>query len=114
MRQAFVSQDPPRLQEAAGLLWVWPEASKAAWVHSAAAPLPVCNAAKEGPNAKKLASGWFTRDLPYSFDVLMENLADPAHLPFSHHNLMPVLNRCAQRMWAARGSIQSHRCTCGF
>merc|ERR1719343_1997423 len=29
----------------------------------------------------------YTRDLPYGWDTLMENLIDPAHIPFAHHNL---------------------------
>eukprot|EP00291_Cryptomonas_curvata_P018216 CAMPEP_0172166996 /NCGR_PEP_ID=MMETSP1050-20130122/9318_1 /TAXON_ID=233186 /ORGANISM="Cryptomonas curvata, Strain CCAP979/52" /LENGTH=244 /DNA_ID=CAMNT_0012837721 /DNA_START=174 /DNA_END=905 /DNA_ORIENTATION=- len=27
------------------------------------------------------------RDLPYSFDFLLENFMDPAHIPFAHHSL---------------------------
>ena len=30
---------------------------------------------------------FFTRDLPYSFDFLVENFMDPAHIPFAHHSL---------------------------
>ena len=29
----------------------------------------------------------YTRDLPYGWDTLLENLIDPAHIPFAHHNL---------------------------
>lgn len=29
----------------------------------------------------------FVRDLPYSFDFLVENFMDPAHIPFAHHKL---------------------------
>ena len=29
----------------------------------------------------------YTRDLPYGWDTLVENLIDPAHIPFAHHNL---------------------------
>lgn len=32
----------------------------------------------------------FTRDLPYSFDFLVENFMDPAHIPFAHHGLQGV------------------------
>lgn len=28
-----------------------------------------------------------TRDLPYSWDVLVENLIDPSHVPFAHHGM---------------------------
>jgi phenylpropionate dioxygenase-like ring-hydroxylating dioxygenase large terminal subunit len=29
----------------------------------------------------------FTRDLPYGWDRLVENLVDPAHIPWVHHGL---------------------------
>jgi len=29
----------------------------------------------------------YTRDLPYGWDTLTENLIDPAHVPFAHHGL---------------------------
>ncbi len=29
----------------------------------------------------------FVRELPYSFDFLVENFMDPAHIPFAHHKL---------------------------
>ena len=30
---------------------------------------------------------FFTRELPYSFDILIENFMDPSHIPFAHHGL---------------------------
>ena len=33
---------------------------------------------------------FFTRELCYSFDVLVENFMDPAHIPFAHHGLQGV------------------------
>jgi phenylpropionate dioxygenase-like ring-hydroxylating dioxygenase large terminal subunit len=35
----------------------------------------------------------YVRDLPYAYDFLIENVADPAHLPVSHHGLAGILNR---------------------
>lgn len=32
----------------------------------------------------------FVRELPYSFDFLVENFMDPAHIPFAHHSLQSV------------------------
>ena len=29
----------------------------------------------------------FTRDLPYGWDTLVENIVDPSHIPFAHHGL---------------------------
>lgn len=39
--------------------------------------------------APQMASGSqvYVRDLPYSFDFLVENFMDPAHIPFAHHKL---------------------------
>ena len=34
--------------------------------------------------------GWTTRDLPYSYDFLVENFMDPGHIPFAHHSLQGV------------------------
>lgn len=31
---------------------------------------------------------WFQRDVPLSFDVIMENLTDPAHVAHSHHGVI--------------------------
>mmetsp|Transcript_2132 Transcript_2132/g.3002 ORF Transcript_2132/g.3002 Transcript_2132/m.3002 type:complete len:357 (+) Transcript_2132:167-1237(+) len=33
---------------------------------------------------------YFVRTLPYSFDFLVENFMDPAHIPFAHHKLQSV------------------------
>lgn len=32
-------------------------------------------------------TGTFTRDLPYGWDTLVENLIDPSHVPFAHHGM---------------------------
>jgi len=32
-------------------------------------------------------SSTYTRDLPYGWDTLMENIVDPAHVPFAHHGM---------------------------
>lgn len=37
-------------------------------------------------------SSWSTRELPYSFDFLVENFMDPAHIPFAHHKLQGTRN----------------------
>ncbi|OLP87267.1 Pheophorbide a oxygenase, chloroplastic [Symbiodinium microadriaticum] len=31
--------------------------------------------------------GSYTRDLPYGYDSLLENLIDVSHVPFAHHGL---------------------------
>jgi phenylpropionate dioxygenase-like ring-hydroxylating dioxygenase large terminal subunit len=34
---------------------------------------------------------YISRDLPYSWDFLLENFMDPAHIPFAHHSLQGIL-----------------------
>jgi phenylpropionate dioxygenase-like ring-hydroxylating dioxygenase large terminal subunit len=33
---------------------------------------------------------FFVRNIPYSFDFLVENFIDPSHIPFAHHSLQGV------------------------
>ncbi|KAG2497156.1 hypothetical protein HYH03_004746 [Edaphochlamys debaryana] len=100
-------------QEMSGMLWVWPEDSPAAAAAAAATPViitrrlqgagrTIAEATEAYDAAKKQGTAkgkpprqidWFMRELPYSYEVLVENLLDPAHLPFSHHNINPMLNR---------------------
>jgi phenylpropionate dioxygenase-like ring-hydroxylating dioxygenase large terminal subunit len=35
-------------------------------------------------------TNFIARDLPYSFDFLIENFLDPAHIPYAHHSLQGV------------------------
>ena len=31
---------------------------------------------------------WFKAEVPYAYEMLAENLADPSHTPYSHHNVI--------------------------
>ncbi|KAF6253987.1 hypothetical protein COO60DRAFT_1703552 [Scenedesmus sp. NREL 46B-D3] len=85
-------------QERFGLIWVWPSAAPAAARQAGelrpAACLPVSQALQDAWAAGNEPT-WYRRVLPYSWDVLVENLSDPSHLPFSHHRLFPGLSRAA-------------------
>ncbi|KAJ9541433.1 hypothetical protein OSB04_027939 [Centaurea solstitialis] len=35
----------------------------------------------------------FTRDIPYGYEILTENLMDPAHVPYAHYGIMRGLDR---------------------
>ncbi len=50
---------------------------------------PICPmiAGIEDPNELTWIMRPFFRDLPYDFSTLLENVADPAHVPFSHHGV---------------------------
>jgi phenylpropionate dioxygenase-like ring-hydroxylating dioxygenase large terminal subunit len=72
--RSCVTRYPTR--EEAGLIWVWPTPGPAAESAAAAQPVSISKAA-----ASKFAEGgagtWYRRELPYSWDVLVENLTDP-------------------------------------
>ncbi len=65
-----------------GLLWVWPDPASAeqALEH----PLPL-----SGRMDAAAGFVWssFIRDLPYDWRTLVENVCDPAHVPFAHHGI---------------------------
>ena len=63
-----------------GLLWAW------LWSDD---PLSVAGVPEAQPEiiAKGVNGPKYMRDLPYGWDTLMENLLDPAHVPFAHHGL---------------------------
>lgn len=42
------------------------------------------------PDTKHETNEYFVRELPYSFDMLIENFMDPAHIPYAHHGLQGV------------------------
>lgn len=60
--------------------WVWPED-----------PLSVANVPEAHPETMMHGvpeePGTYTRDLPYGWDTLLENIVDPSHVPFAHHGL---------------------------
>lgn len=37
--------------------------------------------------AVKESAATYTRELPYGWDALLENIVDPSHVPFAHHGL---------------------------
>lgn len=39
------------------------------------------------------ATAFFFRDMPYSWEILVENLCDPSHIPFAHHDMMRTADR---------------------
>lgn len=64
-----------------GVLWAW------VWSDD---PLSLLNESQAHPHGMittPLGASAFMRDLPYGWDTLLENLADPAHVPFAHHGL---------------------------
>ncbi|TXG65824.1 hypothetical protein EZV62_007099 [Acer yangbiense] len=33
---------------------------------------------------------WINRDIPYGYEVLVENLLDPSHIPYAHYGIMEI------------------------
>jgi phenylpropionate dioxygenase-like ring-hydroxylating dioxygenase large terminal subunit len=74
---------------AQGLLWLFPTAHEPAL--AASKPLPLIPELDD--SAMLDGTNFFVRDMPYSWDVLVENLCDPAHVNFAHHAVMRGANR---------------------
>jgi phenylpropionate dioxygenase-like ring-hydroxylating dioxygenase large terminal subunit len=90
-------------QEAQGLLWVWAESGAKAAVESKIRS-PRIIAELEGKSIGEASAVpdrvvklfWNIRDMPYGWDYFMENVADPAHVPVSHHGLVGDRDRDAK------------------
>lgn len=70
------------VQEANGLLWVWPDADSAEIAPSHPLPLSPQVDASRG-----FVWSSMVRDLEYDWQTLIENVADPAHVQFAHHGV---------------------------
>lgn len=74
-------------QERQGLLWVWAESGQDAQLESQTRS-PRLIPELEDESGRVIRLFWNIRDLPYGWDSFMENVADPAHVPVSHHGIM--------------------------
>jgi len=68
-------------------LWVWPEAGEQG-LNNSQERSPRIIPELEEPSDRVVKLFWNQRDLPYGWDYFMENVADPAHVPVSHHGIM--------------------------
>eukprot|EP00854_Cymbomonas_tetramitiformis_P016201 gene16201-19226_t len=66
---------------ACGMIWVFPDNTSPPG-EKPFIPKAIHEYLEERPSAR-----FFMRDLPYGHDILLENLLDPSHLPFSHHGV---------------------------
>ncbi len=64
------------------LLWVWPDTNSAE--QAANTPLPL---SPQVDSSKGFVWSSFVRDLEYDWQTLVENVADPSHVPFAHHGV---------------------------
>jgi len=69
-------------QVAKGLVWLWPHAESADAAAQKPLPLsPLIDA------SKGFVWSSVVRDLAYDWQTLVENVADPSHVPFAHHGV---------------------------
>lgn len=80
-KQNFCVQVFP-CREAQEALWVWPDPQTADLAAKTPLPLSPQMDAEKG-------FVWFSvvRDLEYDWQTLVENVADPSHVPFAHHGI---------------------------
>jgi phenylpropionate dioxygenase-like ring-hydroxylating dioxygenase large terminal subunit len=101
-----VAVHPSRVVD--GVLWAWAEPgggeevarrAAAAWPPASMPPEMVAGGAADGADAAPDAApatapwtanslGWYTRDVPLSAEMIVENFLDAAHVPWSHHGVM--------------------------
>ncbi|KAG2449744.1 hypothetical protein HYH02_005270 [Chlamydomonas schloesseri] len=74
-------------QVAHGLLWVLPDSSAAGWEKAAVPPSTAQLLGSVNDDGADPDVGWYVRDMPLRFDTLVENIADPSHVPFAHHGV---------------------------
>ncbi|WIA44126.1 hypothetical protein OEZ86_010468 [Tetradesmus obliquus] len=88
--RACVSAFPTQVLQ--GMLWVFADSSPEGWAEATAAdgtPAPPAAASSElTQQGWEIKSPWCQRDVPLSFDILLENMTDPAHVPQSHHGVV--------------------------
>ena len=49
----------------------------------------------------------FMRDMPYGQDILLENVVDPSHVPFSHHGVIGNRNKVLPSSMQTLEPVQS-------
>ncbi|KAK8494468.1 hypothetical protein V6N13_016484 [Hibiscus sabdariffa] len=81
-KKACVTVYPSTVQH--DILWVWPNADPQ-YSDIITKKKPPYIPVLEDPSYTKSMGN---RDIPYGYDVLVENLMDPAHVPYAHYGLM--------------------------
>jgi phenylpropionate dioxygenase-like ring-hydroxylating dioxygenase large terminal subunit len=74
--------------EANDLLWVWPDPDSTELATET--PLPL---SPQIDSSQGFVWSSYVRDLPYDWQTLVENVADPSHVPFAHHGVQGSRDR---------------------
>ena len=56
----------------------------------------------------------FMREMPYGHDILLENVLDPSHVPFSHHGVIGDRNKVMPSRMQAIEPLQESGLTKGI
>ncbi|CAN8325930.1 unnamed protein product [Cochlearia groenlandica] len=83
-KQACVALYPSTVQHE--IIWFWPN-SDPKYKNVLETKKPPYIPELEDPSFTKMMAN---RDIPYGYDVLVENLMDPAHVPYAHYGLMRI------------------------
>ena len=78
--RACVASYSTRVEKRVLFFWPWAEDPLSVLGDEWAHPEAMLAGVAEGAST-------YTRDLPYGWDTLLENIVDPAHIPFAHHGL---------------------------
>ncbi|CAI7922974.1 unnamed protein product [Closterium sp. NIES-54] len=79
-------------REHQGIIWFWPDYFPSAAAEAAAAPPPPTLPEFDDPTFRYDTG---MSDLEYGYEMLMENLLDPAHVPFAHHKYQGDRNKAS-------------------
>ncbi|GAA0172321.1 oxygenase [Lithospermum erythrorhizon] len=85
-KKACVGVYPSYVQN--GILWFWPS-TDAQYKHIILEKKPPYVPELDDPSYTR-PEEFLTRDLPYGYEVLIENLMDPSHAPYAHYTIMKV------------------------
>ncbi|KAE8697062.1 Protochlorophyllide-dependent translocon component 52 [Hibiscus syriacus] len=80
-KKACVAVYPSTVQN--DIVWVWPNADPQ-YKDIITKKKPPYFPALDDPSYTKLMGN---RDIPYGYDILIENLMDPAHIPYAHYGV---------------------------
>ncbi|XP_074294153.1 protochlorophyllide-dependent translocon component 52, chloroplastic-like [Silene latifolia] len=84
-KKACVASYPCTVQH--DILWFWPN-SDPKYRDILTKKQPPYIPELEDPNYTRSMG---VRDLPYGYEILVENIMDPAHVPYAHYGLMPPM-----------------------
>lgn len=85
-------------------MWIWPDNSSSAESDSESCTFPTSDDLVDYLERSRNDGTYslYVRYLPYSFDVLIENLADPSHFIVSHHKAVPGISRYNAHLFRTR------------